>query len=121
MKAIYTYLFGFVLSLALTVAGFALVAAHVSSGHEFISHEAATWILSLLAIVQLGAQLLLFLHVGEEERPRFNLMALCFALVTVCILVGGTLWIMTNLAHGAHDAPHNVFKDENIPPQTYAN
>jgi cytochrome o ubiquinol oxidase operon protein cyoD len=120
MKAIYTYVFGFVLSLALTVVAFALVAAHVSSGHEFISHDLAMGVLSALAVVQLVAQLMLFLHVGEEEKPRFNLMALCFALITVTILVGGTLWIMYNLSHGAHDATHNVFKDENIPPSTYA-
>lgn len=119
MKAIYTYIFGLVLSLTLTVVAFALVAAHVSSGHEFLPHEAATIALSALAIIQLVVQLMLFLHVGEEEKPRFNLMALCFALVTVVILVGGTLWIMNNLSHGAHDTQENVFTEENISPQTY--
>jgi cytochrome o ubiquinol oxidase operon protein cyoD len=116
MKTIYTYLFGFVLSLALTVIAFALVAAHVGSGHEFISHERMIWVLSTLAVIQLTAQLMLFLHVGEEEKPHVNLMALAFAFVTVGILVGGTLWIMHNLAHGAHDTQQNVFEEENIYP-----
>lgn len=116
MKGLKTYIFGFVLSLTLTVAAFAMVAAHVSSGHEFISHEVAAAALSILAVVQLIVQLMLFLHVGEEEKPRFNLMALSFALVTVVILVGGTLWIMQNLMHMQHIDQPNVFDEENIHP-----
>ena len=117
MKNIRTYLFGFVLSLTLTVGGFALVAAHVASEHAFISHELAMTLLVAFAITQLIVQLTLFLHVGDEPKPKWNLMALAFAIVVVTILVGGTLWIMTNLSHmaGHSELP---FAGSEINPQT---
>jgi len=70
----------------------------------------------VLALVQLVVQLVLFLHVGQEEKPRFNLLALSFGLITVVILVGGTLWIMQNLMHMQHVAAPNIFEEENITP-----
>lgn len=115
--SIRTYIFGFVLSLTLTVAAFAIVAAHVASEHEFISHEFAIGALVVLAIVQLVVQMTLFLHVGSEPKPRWNLMALVFALMTVCILVGGTLWIMSNLSHLGM-RPALPFTGSDITPQT---
>ncbi len=53
--------------------------------------------------VQMLVQLFFFLHMDEEAQPRWNMMALCFALLVVAIVVGGTLWIMSNLSHGQHD------------------
>lgn len=116
MKKTRTYILGLALSLTLTVAAFGLVEFHLNSGHEFPSHPASVAILTALALVQLIVQLMLFLHVGQEEKPRFNLLALSFALVTVVILVGGTLWIMQNLMHLGHVAQPNVFQEENIYP-----
>ncbi len=58
----------------------------------------------LFAVLQLVVQLYYFLHMSEEARPRWNLQVLCFALVVVAIVVGGTLWIMYNLSHGQHEA-----------------
>ena len=116
MKNIRTYIFGFMLSLTLTVCSFGLVEFHLSSGHEFPTHQTSIAFLLAFALVQLVVQLLLFLHVGQEEKPRFNLLALSFALITVVILVGGTLWIMQNLMHMQHGAVPNVFDEENIHP-----
>ncbi len=116
MKNIRTYILGFALSLTLTVVAFGIVEFHLSSGHEFPSHPVSIALLVGLALVQLVVQLTLFLHVGQEEKPRYNLLALSFALITVVILVGGTLWIMQNLMHMQHLAPPNVFQEENIYP-----
>lgn len=116
MKNIRTYILGLALSLTLTIAAFGLVEFHLGSAHEFPSHLASVAILTALALIQLLVQLALFLHVGREEKPRFNLMALSFALITVVILVGGTLWIMQNLMHLGHLTQPNVFQEENIYP-----
>jgi cytochrome o ubiquinol oxidase operon protein cyoD len=50
-----------------------------------------------LAIIQLFVQLFFFLHLGEESKPRWNLMVLLFAAMVVIIVVFGSLWIMNNL------------------------
>jgi cytochrome o ubiquinol oxidase operon protein cyoD len=53
----------------------------------------------VLAIFQLFVQLVFFLHMGRERGPKWNLGLFMFTLVIIGILIGGTLWIMSNLAH----------------------
>jgi cytochrome o ubiquinol oxidase subunit IV len=50
-----------------------------------------------LAVTQLIVQLIFFLHLGREERPRWNLTIFFFAILIISIIVVGTLWIMFNL------------------------
>jgi cytochrome o ubiquinol oxidase operon protein cyoD len=38
-----------------------------------------------------------FLHIDLKSTPRDNLLALAFAAVLICIMIGGTLWIMLDL------------------------
>lgn len=97
-----SYITGFVLSVVLTLLPVGLLRMHEASGHAVPSHELMFGAFVLFAVLQLGVQLYFFLHMGEEARPRWNVMALCFALVVVAILVGGTLWIMDNLSHMQH-------------------
>ncbi len=105
MHTLTKYILGFVLSIILTLAAFSLKGV-----------EMAVPILITLATVQLLVQLVLFLHVGSEQKPRWNLAALALALIIVAILVGGTLWIMNNLAHN-QETP-NMMVEENIFPHT---
>ncbi len=116
MKDISRYTFGFTLSLVFTAIAFGLVQMHLDNNHVWPSHELAVPLLVMLALMQLFVQLVLFLHVGEEEKPKLNFWTLVFAVVVVVILVGGSLWIMNNLSHGQHDALHNVLEEENIFP-----
>ena len=85
------YTIGFILSLALTIVPYLVVTHHTFSGKVVVG------IIALLAIVQLLVQLVFFLHLDEGERPRLNVIALVFALLIVCILGGGSSWIMNNL------------------------
>ncbi|MEK7612778.1 MAG: cytochrome C oxidase subunit IV family protein [Patescibacteria group bacterium] len=98
--SIRTYITGFGASVLLTAAAFALVFQHTASGHVFPPHELAVSMLVVLALLQLVVQLVCFLHVGRERGPYWHSAALAFALIIVCILVGGTLWIMSNLQQG---------------------
>jgi cytochrome o ubiquinol oxidase operon protein cyoD len=111
------YIIGFGLSIALTLFTFGLVERHVLSGHEFPSHAALVPILVFLALAQLATQLICFLHIGKEGRPRWNLMTLLFALLIVAILVGGTLWIMNNLKH-MYGMGHDIPFSGEVTPQT---
>lgn len=102
MTRLTAYILGFVLSVVLTLVPALLLWMHEEGGHTYPSHEMMYAMFVLFAVLQLGVQLYFFLHIGEEKRPRFNLMALCFALVVVGIVAGGTLWIMDNLSRMQH-------------------
>ena len=92
-----SYTAGFILSIALTATAFSLVHRHVQSGHTTPSDNFMIAALSVLAITQLFVQLIFFLHLDRESKPRWNLLVLTFAVLIVMILVGGSLWIMYHL------------------------
>jgi cytochrome o ubiquinol oxidase operon protein cyoD len=115
MKQLLIYTSGFVASIALTAVAFGLNEIHERSGHVFPTHELLVPILIALALAQLLVQLVCFLHLGQEAKPRWNLFALAFAVLIVTIVVGGTLWIMHNLAQG-HTSAMEVMTGENIFP-----
>ena len=54
-------------------------------------------VIAILALVQVVVHLRYFLHIDLKSTPRDNLLALAFAAVLICIMVGGTLWIMLDL------------------------
>ncbi len=86
-----SYITGFLLSIALTLAAYFGVVNHMLSDGMLL-----TAILSF-AFVQLLVQLVFFLHMDKEARPHWNfVMLLSFASV-IFIMVGGALWIMHHL------------------------
>ncbi|HEY1835254.1 MAG TPA: cytochrome o ubiquinol oxidase subunit IV [Candidatus Saccharimonadales bacterium] len=97
-----TYVSGFILSIFLTLAAYVLVTNHAYSD----------WTIALviagLAGVQFVVQLLFFLHLGRESRPRWRLLVLSFMLLVVGILVIGSLWIMHSLNYRMTMTPQQV-------------
>lgn len=87
--SIASYTLGFLLSVLLTFGSF-LVAPSLGPFALFAIVSAA--------LVQLFLQLVFFLHLGHEQGPQWNLGILVFTAIIIGILMGGTLWIMTNLA-----------------------
>ena len=90
-----SYTVGFILSLVLTFAAFGAVWAHQHQG--LLSTPLLVAALLLLAAAQLMVQLLFFLHIGSETKPRWNMASLLFAVLVLIIIVGGSVWIMNNL------------------------
>jgi cytochrome o ubiquinol oxidase subunit IV len=90
-----TYVIGFTLSVLLTLIAYVLVSQALLYGWALMLTLAG------LAVWQLCVQLFYFLHIGSEQKPRFNTLALLFAVMVVVIVVFGTLWIMKNLDY--HD------------------
>lgn len=84
------YLIGFILSLVLTFVAYAFVATG-GSGAWLIA------LLGVLAFLQMIVQLLFFLHLGDEAKPRVKFWAFVFMAVTLLIVVGGSIWIMANM------------------------
>jgi len=91
------YVFGFIASLILTVGAYLLVDTHVTTNHNGMGHDYIIPILAGLALVQVIVQLICFLHVGQETKPRWKLFVLFFAIAIIIIVVLGSLWIMANL------------------------
>lgn len=89
-----TYVTGFGLSIGLTLVAFFFVQGHVSSDHTAYSHAFLTVLIAATALTQLLVQLICFLHLGRESKPRWNLLVFGFMITVVVILVFGSLWIM---------------------------
>jgi len=92
MKA---YVIGFVVSILLTAASFFLVITRVLSGRALV------FTIIGLALVQAIVQLLFFLHVGQEAKPRWETVVFYFMVMVLLIIAIGSLWIMIDL--NAHD------------------
>lgn len=84
------YTIGFILSLVLTMVAYLLVVGGVHS----------PWLLAglaVLALTQMVVQLLFFLHVGEEAKPRYKQWSFILMTFMLFIVVAGSIWIMQNL------------------------
>ena len=84
-----SYIVGFLLAIALTIVPFGLVMTHASIGTPLI--------ITVFALAQIVVHIVYFLHVNRSEEQRWNLAALLFTAIVVCIILGGSIWIMHNL------------------------
>lgn len=89
--SLWSYVTGFVLSLYLTTSAYLLVVHHTLARRNLLAA------ITGLALAQFAVQLLFFLHLGQESRPRWRLVVFSFMVLVVAILVFGSLWIMSNL------------------------
>lgn len=117
------YIVGFVLSIICTLIVYGLVNKHVSSNHSELSHHFLIAVIMIFALVQLFVQLIFFLHLGRENKPRWNLYALLFTGLIVTIFVAGTLWIMAHLNYNMQlenqrDDGQSIIEDEGIQVET---
>ena len=87
-----SYAVGFVLSIVLTTAAFALV----TSGRG-LPRALVTSGITAAAVVQILVHLHYFLHLERSSAARWNGLALIFTVLIMALFVGGTLWIMTDL------------------------
>lgn len=82
------YVIGFLLSLLLTIIPLAVVMKDLLTGTP------AIMVLMAAAVLQFAVQLLFFMHLREEKKPRYNLITLIFGIVILVTIVGGSMWIM---------------------------
>ena len=106
-----TYIAGFILSIILTLTAFKIVDDGLLKG----------WGLTLtllgFAVVQLCVQLLFFLHLEHEKKPRQHLMAFLFMAMVLLIIVLGSLWIMNSLNYrvmSPSETNQEIIQDEGI-------
>ncbi len=94
-----SYLTGFILSIMLTLTAYITVVNHFLCGCKLI------WIILILAVIQLLVQLTFFLHLGVEPKPKWKLYTFLFVVLIIAIIVGGSLWIMSNLNYHMMSSP----------------
>jgi len=97
-----TYVTGFIFSVGLTLAAYILVVNHA------FSKWALAFAVALLALVQFMVQLVFFLHLGQDTKPRFKVGVFLFMLLVVLIIVVGSLWIMHSLNYRMDMSPKRI-------------
>ncbi len=85
------YVTGFALAIVLTIASFWV------TGTNFIYGPALAVALLVLAVAQMGIHLVFFLHITTDPDNTNNVMALAFGVLIVCLVVFGSIWVMTHM------------------------
>ena len=85
------YVSGYILSLVFTLT------AYFATTRRTFAHRPLVALVAGLALAQFIVQLVFFLHVGHETRPRWKFISFWGMVLVVLILVFGSLWIMSNL------------------------
>ncbi|MDB6454024.1 cytochrome o ubiquinol oxidase subunit IV [Falsirhodobacter sp. 20TX0035] len=88
-----SYIVGYVLALALTLPVFALLA------FDLLPRRQILWIAGVAAAVQIAVHFRFFLHIRLKGQTREDLQLILFTTLLLILMGGGTIWIMTNLAH----------------------
>lgn len=105
-----TYVAGYVLSVILTLAAYVLVSVHIGHKHSYPPDSFMKIALLVLAVVQLFVQMILFLGLGRDKKPRWKTYTFIFAGTIVLIVVIGSLWIMSNLNYRMMYSPQQINK-----------
>lgn len=84
-----SYIIGFLLSIVLTIIPLVVVM------NKTFDKTTTTIIILVAAVLQFAVQLLFFMHLREENKPRYNLTSLILGLVILLTIVAGSIWIMT--------------------------
>ena len=69
---------------------FACVAWHV------VPRLTLLWIIAVTAALQIVAHFVFFLHIDLSKSKRDDLQLILFSSLIVLLMVGGTIWIISN-------------------------
>ena len=86
-----TYLIGLGLAVLLTALSFWAPTTHLIWG------PGIPIALIVFAIAQMGVHLVFFLHITTSPDNTNNVLALAFGVLIVFLVIGGSVWIMTNM------------------------
>lgn len=86
-----SYILGLVLSVLFTLGAYFIVVEHM------LPIDVIMAAIITLALAQAVVQLILFLHLGDETKPRSKLFMFLLMILILVIVIIGTLWIMFDL------------------------
>ena len=90
-KRLASYAIGGGSALLLTLSAFVLVMTHAVSG------TFGGVIILCFAAAQAIVQLYCFLHLGEEKKPYWKNFSFLFTIITVLIIIGGSVWVVSRM------------------------
>ena len=85
-----SYIIGFLLSIVLTIIPVVIIM------NGLMSKTAATITIITIAALQFIVQLVFFMHIRDEEGPKFNMLTLIFGILIMLLIVVGSIWVMMN-------------------------
>ncbi len=85
------YAIGFGLAVLLSVVSFFV------AGTNLVWQPSIPIALFVLAVAQIGVHLVFFVHITTGPDNTNNVMALAFGVLIVFLVIGGSLWIMSEL------------------------
>ena len=92
VRELSSYIAGFVLAVLLTGAAFGLVYWPV------FPHAWLMVAIGAFALIQIVVHFRFFLHIDLSQQKREDLQLILFSALILAIMVGGTIWILSNLA-----------------------
>lgn len=102
------YINGFVLSILLTLIAYFAAVKHLWSTKILMA------VLLLLAVVQFAVQLVFFMHIGQEAKPRWKRLTIVLMMVFALIVVLGSIWIMYNLNYRMSPDQINTYMQHQV-------
>jgi cytochrome o ubiquinol oxidase operon protein cyoD len=92
-REVRSYLLGLALAVGLTIASFWVV------GTNEVYRPGLAVAILVLAVAQMGIHLIFFLHITTAPDNANNILALAFGILIVCLVVFGSLWVMSHMNH----------------------
>ncbi|MDQ8935416.1 cytochrome o ubiquinol oxidase subunit IV [Acinetobacter rudis] len=86
------YSIGFIVSVLLTIVPFYMV-MHADN----FSRGSIVATIAITAIAQVLVQLVFFLHMNSSSEQRWNVIAFIYTIMTIAVLLIGSVWIMNYL------------------------
>ena len=91
-KSVVAVIFGFIICAVL-----AYIAMYIVE-HKSMDYDGLISVVSVLAVLQLLAQIFLFLRLNSRTAEgKWNMWTFIFTILIIAIIFIGTLWIMYNL------------------------
>ncbi|WP_026470706.1 cytochrome o ubiquinol oxidase subunit IV [Alkanindiges illinoisensis] len=90
------YVIGLIISIVLTIIPFWMVMQNVEQPGSF-GRGPLVWTIVVTAIAQVLVQLVFFLHLNSSSEQRWNLIAFVYTVLTIAILIIGSIWVMDYL------------------------
>lgn len=86
-----SYIIGFLLSLIFTAIPYYMVVNKSASSSVLLATILG------IAVLQMIVQIVFFLHLGRGPKPFYNIVFFGFTVITILVVVGGSIWIMNHL------------------------
>lgn len=100
-------------TVGVVLAGIITAVCYFAVQYRWLDTTGLVWVVMGGAVVQFVVQVLFFLHLHEESKPRWQTHAFTFTILSLLIIVVGSLWIMANMNYNMHITPDQMKQEIN--------